>query len=313
MKRFQVRVITLSALLSWSLSSTSSQAFCQARSCDPDAAGAICSKDPVTGCSNTGLNLGRRNGCLTYGVARGGAARLGLTDAEFESIVGRAFALWTHIRCPSGSPPSLSVRSVGVVDAPAPFTCSEPSLNLDTWFIFALSPPSGSFLSGATAGITVPKFNPTTGEIIDADVSLNRLFFEAKLTDPNLRGLLATTATHEAGHVLGLAHSQDNSAVMYKSYELTPDRALSDDDISGICALYPPTSSIVCSDPGVTEAALNQEACDVVKRQLNATKGGGGVGGFPRETSNYGLFFDFLIAGFVCARRRICAAERTQL
>lgn len=48
--------------------------------------------------------------------------------------------------------------------------------------------------------------------------------------------------THETGHFLGLAHSHQPDATMYPVYQqgTTMIRNLSDDDIAGICAVYPP-------------------------------------------------------------------------
>ncbi|MEV4892013.1 matrixin family metalloprotease [Nonomuraea sp. NPDC055795] len=48
---------------------------------------------------------------------------------------------------------------------------------------------------------------------------------------------LYTVALHEIGHGLGLAHSADNNAVMFPSYQGVR-RELSDDDIQGIRSIY---------------------------------------------------------------------------
>jgi hypothetical protein len=48
---------------------------------------------------------------------------------------------------------------------------------------------------------------------------------------------LLTVAAHEIGHTLGLAHSNDRSALMYASYS-GPRRSLSEDDIAGVQSLY---------------------------------------------------------------------------
>ncbi|HEY8475665.1 MAG TPA: matrixin family metalloprotease, partial [Chloroflexota bacterium] len=50
---------------------------------------------------------------------------------------------------------------------------------------------------------------------------------------------LESVAVHEFGHALGLAHSQDSSAVMYASYsEGSVKRELTEDDLAGLYALY---------------------------------------------------------------------------
>jgi predicted Zn-dependent protease len=48
---------------------------------------------------------------------------------------------------------------------------------------------------------------------------------------------LQSVLLHENGHVAGLDHSTDRSAVMYPSYQ-TARCALADDDKAGIAALY---------------------------------------------------------------------------
>lgn len=51
---------------------------------------------------------------------------------------------------------------------------------------------------------------------------------------------LQSVATHEVGHLLGLDHSNISRATMYYAYTGgTSARQLHDDDIQGVCALYP--------------------------------------------------------------------------
>src|SRR5699024_8463860 len=53
---------------------------------------------------------------------------------------------------------------------------------------------------------------------------------------------LQSIATHEIGHNLGLGHSDYRDATMYFAYQGgTGARSLSEDDIAGVCALYPGT------------------------------------------------------------------------
>ena len=67
---------------------------------------------------------------------------------------------------------------------------------------------------------------------------------ETWIDDPTGSGiLLLQVAIHEIGHLLGLSHSQDDSAIMFAFY--APDRVnLAQDDIDGINALYGAPTSV---------------------------------------------------------------------
>lgn len=79
-------------------------------------------------------------------------------------------------------------------------------------------------------------YPPTCGGAHAGDLHFDEA--ENWTDDPNANGiLLLQVAIHEIGHLLGLAHSNDRSAIMFALY--APDRVnLSQDDIQGITALY---------------------------------------------------------------------------
>jgi hypothetical protein len=54
-----------------------------------------------------------------------------------------------------------------------------------------------------------------------------------------------SVVTHEAGHFLGMAHSDQPNSTMFFSYDraLTVSRELRADDIDGICSIYRPDGS----------------------------------------------------------------------
>ena len=82
------------------------------------------------------------------------------------------------------------------------------------------------------------------GEIIDADMELNSDRYAFSVTEDPEEGLVdvRNTVTHEAGHVLGLAHSIEAESTMDADADLaeTLKRTLHPDDIEGLCAAYPP-------------------------------------------------------------------------
>jgi len=102
-------------------------------------------------------------------------------------------------------------------------------------------------LGNTVLGWTSVFSDPLTGEILEADIYLNGQDF----TWADLAGAqdhphshaydLQNIVTHEAGHVLGLAHSQVLLATMWPITALgeTHKRTLHDDDRDGLRYLYP--------------------------------------------------------------------------
>ena len=69
---------------------------------------------------------------------------------------------------------------------------------------------------------------------------------------------LEAVAAHEVGHLLGLGHSEFLEATMYSAYlGGTEPRELHEDDIDGVCSLYP-TECVCASD----EDCRSGEVCD---------------------------------------------------
>jgi MYXO-CTERM domain-containing protein len=91
--------------------------------------------------------------------------------------------------------------------------------------------------------LTTTTYQTATGIIVDADMELNGVDFKYAVLDAAnpLLSDIANTVTHEAGHFVGLDHASDPGATMYPTapYGEVDKRDLAEDDIAGICAVYP--------------------------------------------------------------------------
>ena len=95
-----------------------------------------------------------------------------------------------------------------------------------------------------------------SGEIVDTDIELNGVDYT--WTTSTTTGVILTDVqnamTHEIGHVLGLEHSAEELSVMYpssKDGELKK-RQITQDDIDGLCALYPVDGEDLWCQPETT-------------------------------------------------------------
>lgn len=237
-------------------------AYCRQYSCQDDPmTGLYCERDEY-GCISEGNQLFYATQCLSYTVARGHAERFGLSDLDFERLVGEAFERWTSVDCGDGKPPGLMVQSAGIVDADEPFFCGQVELNTSVWLLVPDWPYDADAL-----GYTTSTYAEDDAEVFDADVELNVDKVVMQLPPEAVEEALVSIITHEAGHYLGLAHSDDPGAVMYASYNRSDlvTRMLTQDDIDGICNIFPPEGApAACAEPGVSEAALDDAACEAV-------------------------------------------------
>lgn len=208
------------------------------------------SYNPVSrGCYNVGKFLYWKNPCVSFSLNQAGSSGVSYDTAK--SIIDQAFARWTGATCPdTNAPPGIAASDYGAS------ACDEVRYNKSganqnlivfrdtTW---PYSDPNN------TLGLTTVTFEPSTGEIYDADMELNATQGNLSTSDavePN--GFdLASVVTHEAGHFFGLAHAQSPTSTMYASYRpgTTQLRTLSADDVEGLCAIYPSTTTRVVTSP----------------------------------------------------------------
>jgi hypothetical protein len=260
-------------------------AYCRTTTCAAPNAPAHCARDPLTGCYGFGAPLFWEQSCASYSVDERGSPKLGLGYAEAEALVASAFAAWPTADCAPGFP-SIAVLSFGPTScARAEFNPEGPNANA---VIFQdVEWPHGD---PTQIGLTAVTFDTDSGKILGADIEINT--FDHSLTPDQARIAL----THEAGHFLGLDHSSEPSALMWKSYDLqVPEAVLTPDDVTAICAAYPSTRY--------------QPVCDPEPERGYAADCGGDLEGscaFEPHHTNFGAsaVIAFLVAAFGLARWR---------
>lgn len=311
----------LAAVVAPVLASSSAHAYCALYTCkDVTEAEAAQSMDleaheceRTDGCISEGKQLYWDSKCLTFGVSELNSDSLNLSPEEFEDIVADSFKVWEGVECSNGKPPGLKVQSVGIVDSNGDFFCEdEPSANLSVWSLVTRWDRSGSAL-----GYTSSTHNRKDGEVFDADVELNLNKIVNETAPQDYAVVLGKIIVHEAGHFLGLAHSQDEEAVMYAQYDTFDlfTRELNQDDIDGICALYPPDDGLQCSKPGYVEAALNEDACqEAALAADDAKQGESGCSVARVHSTSNGLGWAAVgaVLGMAALRRRAQSNGRVQ-
>jgi hypothetical protein len=217
----------------------SASAFCRTTTCDPNDPMAGCNMD-ADKCVTTGIPLAWRSSCVTIGVQQIGDPKDGLTFDDIAPVVEQAFGTWMQADCGGGTP-SIEVNMIG------PIECGISQYNSERGNANVVIFRTGRWpYPGAenAIGLTTTRFDTETGDLWDADIELNGGSATFSIGDPIQGDDLLSVLTHEGGHFLGLSHSQDQTSTMYAYYSPTIDgsnlRSLGEDDIAGICSIYPP-------------------------------------------------------------------------
>jgi hypothetical protein len=211
------------------LAPAAADAYCRQTTHEDDT----CRPDP-------GIPLFWQGNCVMYSVSE-----LGSQDLPLETtlaVVRHSFETWEETGCSylTFQPTVLaSCEDVG-------FRQDAGNMNL---VVFRESGWSTEYNHAPAAmGLTTVLFDPGSGEILSADMELNGDNFRFTDGPFEVDADLANTVTHEAGHVLGLAHSPEAAATMYGTSTSgeVQKATLHEDDIRAVCDSYP-----IASDPGV--------------------------------------------------------------
>jgi hypothetical protein len=220
--------------------------------------------DPVVmGCWH-GQPLYWVNACIGYDIQEDASKQISYDDAA--SDIALAFTRWTSTTCagPEGSGRvSIDVRDLG------PVACDDVQFNQTGPNQHAIIFRDNEWPYDDTANtlaLTTVTYDPDTGAIYDADMEINTYQYTMSVAPEVPEGgydFLAIV-THETGHFLGMAHSADVSATMYAHYTEGSEamRLLREDDIDGICTIYPPNGTRTTSKVGAPIKSVPETACD---------------------------------------------------
>jgi len=233
----KARIFALAALAALVSVTPRASAYCLERTCDPSKEHCETDKND---CITTGEVLHWPADCVTFDVQVDGSQKSNLDAEVVDLAVEDAFKPWLRADCGDGTP-SLKAGTYG------PVTCDESRYNKtgknanivmfrdDQW------PYKGEV---DTYGLTMLRYNRTTGELWDADIEINSADFDVGVDEKPGHVDLQSILTHEVGHFLGLGHASDDNAdaTMSAGWDGvgTSLRSIEKDDAQGICALYPP-------------------------------------------------------------------------
>lgn len=167
-----------------------------------------------------------------------------LSESDVRAVMARSFGHWNVIVC-DGRPIELDIQGLpGTTTLEVGPKEAEPNANVIVHF--DAERWAEEELSGLAYALTAVWYRPSSGEMLGADMHFNGGMGSYVICpdtgcEPGQVDL-ENVATHEAGHYIGLAHSEVAEATMYCSASATEitKRSLEADDIAGACATYPP-------------------------------------------------------------------------
>ena len=290
-------------------------AFCRTTTCDLEApkdhppSPECATNTKVGSCSTKGQPLFWPSGCLWFGTETHGSEKLHISSAELHDAVKQAFDAWASVDCGGGRHPSFAVADTDELYGAA--ECGIPkyngrAANASVWMFSDTQwndddPVNAIALTHVTADLA-------TGEIYDADVELNSFGQEIAVSPvASAQPKLLTVVTHEVGHYLGLAHSDDSTAVMAPYYS-SSHVDIGNDDRAGICAIYPPSGAPTCGEPeplfGFSRYCTGANPSTTPETVVHPGSGGCSVTTASPFASRHGSVVALLALGVTTLRRR---------
>jgi hypothetical protein len=185
----------------------------------------------------------RRN-CMTYQFDRNVFTRVPMGEAFVRNTFATSFQTWADVRCGTSGTPFLVSQAMAITSATdAEFLYDQPNESV------VLVRTENEWMSlddhdELALALTLIWHDKKSGEILDVDMELNGgagTFTDCRAMRCNSKSIdLQNTVTHEAGHLLGLGHTDVRGATMQPSTTMSPEiekRDLAPDDIAGYCSL----------------------------------------------------------------------------
>lgn len=248
MSESHIRSLVLATCVFAAMGAAPAAAFCRlttVKNAAPDA----------SGCIREGVPLAWDRRCFSYTLHQDGSKKIPFEDVE--RLVATGFAPWTTVTCGGRSLGFEFAETAETTDYDLPYFDTEGGnhnaiIFVQDWAMRDHDPRAFA--------LTTVWHDKTTGRIVDGDMEVN----ESRGTlgqcaanndcsvDSGCQTIdLANVVTHEAGHFLGLAHSDVINATMFNSAPVgeTCKRSLEEDDTQGICSAYPEGSLPMQCDP----------------------------------------------------------------
>lgn len=246
---FPVRLLAVVGATFSMLIGSTAYAYCVATTCSNTPAhdnisnkGVVCDRVFSPDC---GKIIFWNNPCFAYSMQENGSEHF---DTEaLRKAVRKAFDQWAlPALCARDKSPGLKVHDwKDVACDQVQYNSNKGNANI---IIFR---DSGWMYDPVLPAITSVYYEPSSGEVLGADMEINtdpaNFAFTLTEGDPD-KWDLPSILLHEVGHFIGLAHSEDSSAVMYHTLPKgVSKRSLSQDDARAVCALYPPKEDTKCN------------------------------------------------------------------
>ncbi len=185
--------------------------------------------------TDTNLPLSWESSCFYYSLNEDGSDSIAFNDLA--ALAKQSFDAWQNVTCSYYQFVQTAPSAVDEVS----FHQDKGNVNLLVWRKTAASWNH----SLSAVALTTVKYDQQTGEILDADIEFNEAHYlfgsqEQYPIDTDLIDL-PSTMTHEIGHTIGLDHSSVHESTMFAVTDPgdTNKRTLSNDDIEGLCHIYP--------------------------------------------------------------------------